>query len=255
MSERIEVLSAFIPMSIEKSRNDDDGDNWFVEGLASTPDRDFQGDIIKPDAIDYKSYFNNHGWITYEHGKDVTDIIGEPVSAFTDDEGFHIKGKLYKEVKKAQDVWNFQKAVSNESEQGRTLGFSIEGPIISRDAVNPSVITKVQIKNVTVTYHPANPNAKMEVATKSIDVGELGYPTNPAEMTGVGALQKDNVADAITLISYVLNSGSRDELLSKAQEVMSEAGVASDSTSALILQLGRGLSRDEAMKFVNESEG
>lgn len=253
MIKRVEVMTAFLPMSVEKSDKGKDSD-WYIEGLASTPDMDYQGDIIKPDAIDYTTVFKDNGWITYEHGKDVSDIIGEPVDAFTDDAGFHIKGKLYKESKKAQDVWNFQNMVSKESAKGRTLGFSIEGPIIARDPVDPRIITKVQIKNVTVTYHPANPYAKMEVATKSIDVGELGYEVNPEDMSGVSALQHGSVSDAIVLLSYVLSKDDCDKVLNKAQAEMEAAGMLNDSNSALILQLGRGVSREEALKYTHKQE-
>lgn len=253
MARSIEMMTAFLPMSVEKSDKGKNSD-WYIEGLASTPDMDYQGDIIRPDAIDYKTVFEDHGWITYEHGKDVSDIIGEPIDAFTDEDGFHIKGKLYKASKKAQEVWNFQNMVSSESSKGRTLGFSIEGPIIARDPADPRVITKVQIKNVTVTYHPANPYAKMEVATKSIDVADLGYEVNPEKMSGISALQRNSVSDAIALLSYVINKEDKDEVLIKAQAEMEAAGLLNDSSSALILQLGRGVSRGDALGYLQKQE-
>ena len=253
MARSIEMMTAFLPMSVEKSDKGENSD-WYIEGLASTPDMDYQGDIIRPDAIDYKTVFEDHGWITYEHGKDVSDIIGEPIDAFTDEDGFHIKGKLYKASKKAQEVWNFQNMVSSESSKGRTLGFSIEGPIIARDPADPRVITKVQIKNVTVTYHPANPYAKMEVATKSIDVADLGYEVNPEKMSGISALQRNSVSDAIALLSYVINKEDKDEVLIKAQAEMEAAGLLNDSSSALILQLGRGVSRGDALGYLQNQE-
>lgn len=253
MARSIEMMTAFLPMSVEKSDKGKNSD-WYIEGLASTPDMDYQGDIIRPDAIDYKTVFEDHGWITYEHGKDVSDIIGEPIDAFTDEDGFHIKGKLYKASKKAQEVWNFQNMVSSESSKGRTLGFSIEGPIIARDPADPRVITKVQIKNVTVTYHPANPYAKMEIATKSIDVADLGYEVNPEKMSGISALQRNSVSDAIALLSYVINKEDKDEVLIKAQAEMEAAGLLNDSSSALILQLGRGVSRGDALGYLHKQE-
>ena len=253
MARSIEMMTAFLPMSVEKSDKGKDSD-WYIEGLASTPDMDYQGDIIRPDAIDYKTVFEDHGWITYEHGKDVSDIIGEPIDAFTDEDGFHIKGKLYKASKKAQEVWNFQNMVSKESSKGRTLGFSIEGPIVARDPADPRVITKVQIKNVTVTYHPANPYAKMEVATKSIDVGELGYETNPENMSGIPALQRNSVSDAIVLLTYVLGKEDKDAMLNKAQAEMEAAGLSSESSDALILQLGRGVSRGDAYEYLHSKQ-
>ena len=253
MAKSVELMTAFLPMTVEKSDKGKSGD-WYIEGLASTPDQDYQGDIIKPEAIDYTTVFKDHGWITYEHGKDVADIIGEPIDAYTDDEGFHIKGKLYKGSKKAQEVWHFQNMVAKESSKGRTLGFSIEGPIISRDPLDPRVITKVQIKNVTVTYHPANPYAKMEIATKSIDVADLGYEVNPKNESGISALRKDSVSDAIALLSYVMNKEDCDAVLNKAQAEMEAAGLLNKSSSALILQLGRGVSREDALGFLQDKD-
>ena len=255
MAKSIEMMSAFVPLYAEKSDKGDNGD-WYIEGLASTPDMDYQGDIIKPDAIDYKTVFEDHGWITYEHGKDVSDIIGEPIDAFTDEDGFHIKGKLYKESKRAQEVWKFQNMVSKESSKGRTLGFSIEGPIIARDPVDPRIITKVQIKNVTVTYHPANPYAKMEVATKSIPIDNIAE--DKEDSFGTSELTKPNmsVSDAMVLLSYVLNKEDRDEVINKSLQEIDQAGMNSVGIEAIALQLARGITRDDAIEFLtNKQEG
>ena len=249
MARNIEIAQAFLPLSVEKSTNEKGkGKGWYVSGLASTPDMDYQGEEILPDGIDYQTVFQKNGWITYEHGHDVDDIIGEPVDAFVDDDGFHIKGKLYKNSKKAQEVWNFQNTVQKESDSGRTLGFSIEGPVVSRDPVNPRVITKMQVKNVTVTYHPANPNAKMEVAVKSLSQDDFA---KKSEQAGLNA---SSLADSISLFSYVVGSSHKDELLKAAEDQLTASGNLNNNSLAMILQLGRGVSASEALSCINDKE-
>lgn len=244
MARNIEVATAFFPISVEKSTKSKEDKGWYISGLASTPDVDYQGEEIIPDGIDYKTVFKQNGWITYEHGKDVSDIIGEPVDAYVDDEGFHIKGKLYKNSAKAKEVWDFQNAVEKETESGRTLGFSIEGPVISRDPMNPNVITKMQVKNVTVTYHPANPNARMEVATKSIST----------EDTATSPISSSALADSISLMSYVVGNSNKDKLLKSAESKLSASGNLNDNALAMILQIGRGVSSQDAMSCINDKE-
>jgi len=245
--QTVDMVTAFVPFTVEKS-DKGDGADWIIAGLASTPDQDFQGEYVVPDGINYTAYFQDNGWITYEHGHDVDDIIGEPLEAYTDEDGFHLQAKLYKESKKAQDVWSLQQALAKESSKGRSLGFSIEGPIISRDQRDPRVITGVQIRNVTVTSHPANKNAKWEAVTKSVDIG---YQTNPEEMKDLGALQRNSVADAITVLTYTLDRPDCDNLLKGAQKDLDSKGMLNKKSLALILQLGRGISQERANAFVD----
>ena len=249
MSRNIEIAQAFIPLSVEKSTKSDDGKkDWYVSGLASTPDVDYQGEQIVPDGIDYDTVFKKNGWITYEHGHDVDDIIGEPVDAYVDDDGFHIKGKLYKNSKKAKEVWDFQNTVQKESDSGRTLGFSIEGPVVTRDPVNPRIITKMQVKNVTVTYHPANPNAKMEVATKSLKEEDF------AKKSQDSAIDVSSLADSISLLSYVVGSDKKDSLLKAAEDQLTASGNINDNSLSMLLQVGRGVSHEDALACIKDKE-
>lgn len=251
----VDMLTAFVPFSaIEKSDKGKEG-SWIISGLASTPDLDFQGEVILPEGINYTDYFEKNGWITYEHGHEVSDIIGEPLDASIDDEGFRIKAKLYKESPKAQEVWTLQKALANESGSGRHLGFSIEGPVTSRDPNNPKVITGVQIRNVTVTSHPANPNATWNAVTKSM---EVGYPTDPTDSSSTnswGVLTSESLATAITMLTFALDHKSKDNILGKVQKDLEKAGLLNEASLSLILQLGRGVSADRAHALVSSIYG
>ncbi|QNO01249.1 prohead protease [Lactobacillus phage Lbab1] len=255
MNRDIDILSVFVPLVAEKSDKGKSKD-WYISGLASTPDKDFQNEVILPDAIDYKSYFMNNGWITYEHGHNVEDIIGEPEDAYIDDDGFHVKAKLYKESPRAKQVWSLQNILSKESSKNRSLGFSIEGPILKRDPLHPNVITKIQIKNITVTSHPANSHATWEIATKSLDdASMIGYDIDPDTEQGLSALRKESVASAIAMLTYTMGKDNSDDILCKAQDELDSTGLSSKNTNALILQLGRGLSHDDAIKCIESIEG
>lgn len=57
-------MDIFIPLdiesSIQKSQDEDGGENWYVRGFASTPDLDLQGDIVQPSGINI-DYFVQYG--------------------------------------------------------------------------------------------------------------------------------------------------------------------------------------------------
>lgn len=248
----VEYAKGFLPITVEKSEKGT-GESWVIQGLASTPDRDFQGEKILPDAIDYSTYFVDNGWITYEHSQDMKDIIGEPLGIYSDDAGLHVKAKLFKNVDKAKEVWHLQNVLAKESEEGRSLGFSVEGPVLERDPMDKSIITKMQVKNITVTSHPANPHATWETVKKSLpDDVAIGYNVNPSKMEGNNALRAESLAGAIIMLSYTLGKQNCDTLMKNAQEEIAASGLESKASLATILQLSRGISREEAEKYATD---
>lgn len=241
-----DMFTMYTPVVIKS--NDDDEKGWYVTGMASTADEDLQGDVVDPNGIDIQSWFLQHGWINYEHSQEAKAVIGEPVKSetYVDEAGLHLTAKLYKEKKLAQDMWELSQVLKAEGSD-RRVGFSIEGAITGRDEANPKVITGVIIQNVSLTTHPANPNAQWSTFIKSM---MTGYETNPEDKAGGAALRRNTIADAVTTLTWALSQRNADELLKGAESSLRATGLLNKSSQALMLQLGRGLSAEDANRAI-----
>jgi HK97 family phage prohead protease len=251
-----EYVRTFTPtIDIVKSSKTKDKE-WHVLGYASTDDVDVDGEQIEPSGIDY-SYFENNGWITYEHLHGASNIIGEPIAGKIrpDKHGLHIEGVLYKDNPKAQDVWNLNNSLQKDSLSKRSLGFSVEGKVKERDSYNPRIIKSMLLTAVTITTHPANLKATWQGVEKSADIG---YTIAPAEMQGVSALRTeaigstaDSVANALTSLSFVLKRNNTEDILKQAESIMRAKGYLNKNSLVLLLQLSKGISSQEALSYVD----
>ena len=136
----------------------------------------------------------------------------------------------------------------------RNIGFSIEGKINSRDPSDESIITDILITNVALTTHPANPEATWDIALKS---WETGHGITPETQTGAGALRKEDFAKAITTLSYlykVEDEETLDTLWKSIGAVFDDLGRYDKDTMLIMLQLGRGLSKQDAYTYLNNRE-
>lgn len=245
-----------MPIDLEKSVDTQNADehSWYVCGYASTPDMDFQGDIVNPDGIDI-SYFVNHGWINYEHKQDAEFKLGVPTdNCYIDaQKGLYVEAKLFKDNKYAQQMWQLANDIKKNNVD-RNLGFSIEGKIVSRNASQKNIIESVFVRNVALTANPANPHATWETLVKS---WETGHDINPDTVTNGGAIRRESLADAITTISDVFNLKDTKEATTLWNEVakLFDMSDRSDKTKGVImLQLAKGLSKEDALKFVEQKD-
>lgn len=253
----VEYVKTFTPtIDIVKSDNLKDK-KWYVSGYASTDALDTDGERIEPEGIDY-SYFEKSGWITYEHMHGASNIIGEPIpdKLHTDGHGLFLEGVLYKDSPKAQEVWKLNEALQKDSLSKRSLGFSVEGKVTSRDKFNPKIITGMTLTAVTITTHPANPEATWHGVEKS---AETGYEINPEEMQGISTLRTESldgtansVANALTSLSFVMERYNTTEILKDAEKIMRSKGYLNRNSLALLLQLSQGISKEEAFAFIDK---
>lgn len=239
--------------SLEKSResevSDPDGGNWYVRGFASTPDLDLQEDIVDPSAIKI-DYFVKSGWLNFEHSD---TKIGVPTeNCYVDPQrGLYVEGILFKDKKEARDVWEDAASLENLGVD-RHLGFSIEGIIRKRNDTDNRIIDDVVIYNVAITYNPANPNATWEKFVKSFTTG---YETDPAKQTDGSVLRREEVAQALTNLTYARELIEEENMGNAWQEVGSYLDSSNKSTknnAILLLQLSKGISRKDAETFVNK---
>lgn len=120
-----------------------------VEGVASTPAQDLHGERVEPSGLDL-TYFERHGRINWDHGKEPSSIIGEPVDWTCTPKQFYLHARLYENVKRAEDAYALLKA-------GAQLAWSVEGRVTERDPDDRLHVTGALVVNVALTPNPVNP--------------------------------------------------------------------------------------------------
>ena len=144
-----------------------DGDQMRIAGVASTEDRDMDGQILKPDGFDLSSFIKG-GFFNWHHGstKDPSSIIGEPTKATirkgSNGQELYVEGVLYKGNDKAKQVWELAQTLQ-KADSKRRLGFSIEGQATGFDDSDPTIVKSAKIHNIAITHMPKNPGSVMNI--------------------------------------------------------------------------------------------
>jgi len=154
---------------IQKSENDE---YFEIEGLASTDDRDLEGEIIKQN-FDLSAIMAGKGYLNDDHGQnyEVKDHarIGVIDKAEVRPEGLWIKGKVFKNHPAAIPFLNELKFKPG------MVQFSVEGYSVKRDPRNKNTIGKAYVTGVALTRNPVNPYTYAQLA-KSLSAGSSGLP-------------------------------------------------------------------------------
>ena len=183
-----EFFSLWTSLDLSKADQGDSQDNKArIGGIISTDTVDLQGDQILQSGCDW-SYFLKRGWFNYEHKPGAENIVGipkavQPVTLDGGKQATRVEGFLLLDRPRAREVYEAAKAIQKAGE-GRSIGFSVEGQVLQRDPANPKIVTKARILNVSVTAHPVNPDARLEVLARSLeanglDITEINY--NPVD--------------------------------------------------------------------------
>ena len=147
----------FVPVEkIEKAEGKDG--KRYIQGVASTSDRDLQGEVVLQNGIDY-SYFLKNGYINDDHKDGPEHKVGEPLECRLTPAGLWLKAILYK-GKARSDYWweHINTLASNDSK--RKVGFSIQGKILRREG---KTIAKCWLQDVAITASPVNTNTWAEI--------------------------------------------------------------------------------------------
>lgn len=134
----------------------EDGD-WYVEGIAATENKDFQGEILKIDGLDISTLSKN-GFFNEDHKKGFQHILGKIEHAEkreSEEVGKHlyVKGKLFKTQPGAQACYNIMKELKDSDKQ---MQLSVEGKILKREGKDKKTITKAKVEHVALTLNPIN---------------------------------------------------------------------------------------------------
>jgi hypothetical protein len=151
-----ESFSFFMPVErLEKS--DKDGKRY-VQGVASTDERDLQGEVVRQGGIDY-SYFLKYGYINDDHKDGPEHKVGEPTECRLTPAGLWMKGFLYKGKERAEYWWEHINTLAQNTSQ-RKVGFSIQGKVLRREG---NTIAKCWLQDVAITASPVNTSTWAEI--------------------------------------------------------------------------------------------
>lgn len=197
MSKPVDLFAVWTPINIQKSEPaSEEPLKGPIAGIVSTEAKDLQGDSIMQSGCDW-DYFLKRGWLNYEHQQGPEHIVGYPTvvkpTMLNGKRATMIEGYLLLDRPRAKEVYESAKAIQKAAD-GRSIGFSVEGQVLERDNKDPKIITKARILNVSVTAHPVNPDARLEVLARSLlelDVDQTNI--------GENSIKSDTLAEDIKL--------------------------------------------------------
>lgn len=162
----------YLPAEIVKSIDKSNGQEVMkFKGLASTANRDSQGEYLDPSGFDLTS-FRQINW-NHKGKDDPATIIGEPTKAeITPANELYIEGMLYPELPMARATFGLMKALE-KSPSGNKLSLSVEGKVTKRgsnDPKNPlyNKILKSKITAVAICPVPVNGDTWVDLLSKGV---------------------------------------------------------------------------------------
>ena len=150
MNTKEKKFKITVPAKFEKAKNGD----WRVYGLASTPTKDLQGEVVDPKGLDLAPIEKGRGLFNFDHKKGPENMIGAIDTYKKDDSGLYLGGYLFKNHDRAKAVYNVMSSLK-KSDRGR-VGLSIEGMIKERSGSNSKTVSKALITGCAVTFNPIN---------------------------------------------------------------------------------------------------
>ena len=162
------------PVEISKAKDKDGKEVMRLGGIASTMDKDADGEFLDPSGFDI-SDFKKSGVVNWHHQakNSPATIIGEPRKAEVRKDGFYVETDLYPTSELAREVYELAEVLQKDSKT-RRLGYSIEGSVIERDIQNPKIIKQAKITGLAITHMPKNAQTFADII-KGNDPSSDGY--------------------------------------------------------------------------------
>lgn len=134
-----------------------------IEGIASTEEKDQQGEIVMQDKMDC-SYLLEKGYLNWNHSHSPEDQIGKPLEVIKMEGGPTTPGNrpatffralLLEGVPRAEAVWTLANSLANVQGIGsdRSLGFSVEGGVRVRQG---HLLVETVVRHMAATHEPVN---------------------------------------------------------------------------------------------------
>lgn len=193
--------------------------------------------------------------INYEHKQDAEYKVGAPTDkSYIDmNRGLFVEAILFKDNKYAQSMWELANSLDKEG-INRNLGFSIEGFVNKRNEKNKNIIEDIVIRNVAITTNPANTEATWESFVAK--TWTTGTETNPEKLEDASALRVETLAEAITVLTTQMKNLKKEEKEESWKEVakyLDKSEKTNRDNGILLLQLSKGITREEASRYMDEN--
>lgn len=190
---------------------DFDINSMYIEGIASTDDRDLDNQVLKPSGF-ILDYFLKSGFITFNHMSSISPdaLIGEPVDTKVTGEEFYLKGKLYPWSNLAKNVYTIALNLENDKESDRTLSWSLEGLTLETEN---DMVTKMLVTNVTLCFNPKNFQRTYAKVVKGITIDEVRELRKSLILSPIGSEIIDGQKQDII---YSLDFGEKQMLVTKS---------------------------------------
>lgn len=179
-----------------------------IGGVVSTEALDKQKEVLVQEGLDFGPFLQS-GWFNDNHSSSMTDVLGFPTDARLVKKGetlpngktaeatcWWAEGRLLNTAR-GRETWELVEAMEGTP---RSLCFSVEGGIESRDPKNPGRVTKGTVEHVAITHVPVNPGTYLQAFAKALAAG-----------TTIGAPVGGTAGDGSPLRVESLDSGVADE--------------------------------------------
>lgn len=196
-----DTFKTIIPADLIKAN---DG-KWRIRGLASTSSPDRQNETILQEGISLKAVDQNKSWLNFDHQNDPANKIGKVTGYQKTKDGLVIEGELFKNHKKAQDIYGIMSSLE-EGDTGR-VGLSVEGVIKKRNIFDPKIIEAVEVSNVAVTFTPVNTDTYVNLM-KSMSGAEFDFKPQEKE----DSMNVEQVAALIKALGFTPNLAAAPEV-------------------------------------------
>jgi hypothetical protein len=203
-------------------------DYYEIEGLASTNDKDLEGEIIEQN-FDLSAIKEGKGYLNCDHGHNYENKdharIGVIDDAKITPKGLWIKGKVWKNHPEAGIYHNEMKY------KPELVKFSVEGFTVSRDPNDKKRVKRAFVTGVALTRNPVNPNTFTKLL-KSLSGKTEELPFEPK----TSVIKSHNIhyeknGDQVSevIITKVLDPNHEDfhTVLSAEKESMAKGGTGS----------------------------
>jgi hypothetical protein len=175
-----------ITCAVFEKADAEEGRERRIGGIVSTDHLDKQSEVLIQENLDLEPFLSD-GFFNDNHSPDTGGgLVGYPEfaelrSLEKGHKGWYVEGYLLKGHPPADSLWSAAQALQKS---GRSLGFSVEGQILERDAENPKIVRKAIVKEVAITRCPVNRNTSLGVLAKSLAAGNA--VSDPGVAAGEG---------------------------------------------------------------------
>lgn len=195
-----------IPIDLVKGN---DEDSWQIEGIASTPDEDLQGETVDQDGLDISLLKAGRGLFNEDHQKGSPFVLGQVEDAeFVERNGkkcLMVKGYLFKHQERAKAFYNIMKSLKKGA--SHRVQMSIEGKILQRDFVNNKAIKKARIDKVALTLDPVNPYTYADLCKSLASPEAVVSAEQPAPQEEQVTIAKADLERLVEFAQKALSAG------------------------------------------------